>query len=202
MQTSSFTAAPGWYSAQGDPPGTHRYWDGVTWVTGPRPIQLIPVPPATATAGFPGAPPQPFGHQWAPVEYVERNPWEWFMYVVKEKYATFDGRATPAEYWWFTVISWVLLALAVIPTIVISEVAGDESSLITIPVLVFMAIALGLFLPTLAVTSRRLHDTGRSRGWYFISIVPFGGLVLLIFLAMDGDRGPNQYGPDPKGIHR
>ena len=101
---------PGWYPAQGDPPNTHRYWDGASWASGPQPIQPTP-PAAVATAGFPGPPPQPAGHQWAPVEPVERNPWEWFMHVVKEKYSTFDGRATRAEYWWFTAVQWGFLLI-------------------------------------------------------------------------------------------
>jgi len=44
----SDAATPGWYHAEGDPPGTERYWDGSMWTEGPRPI-----------GGFPAAPPTP-----------------------------------------------------------------------------------------------------------------------------------------------
>jgi hypothetical protein len=46
---------------------------------------------------------------------------------------------------------------------------------------------------------RRLHDTGRPRILILIALVPFvGGIILLVFTATEGNRGPNQYGPDPK----
>jgi uncharacterized membrane protein YhaH (DUF805 family) len=66
--------------------------------------------------------------------------------------------------------------------------------------LLFLVVALGLFLPSLAVTVRRLHDTGRSGWWYLISLVPFGGIVLLVFCCLDSTSGPNQFGPNPKGV--
>ena len=54
-------------------------------------------------------------------------------------------------------------------------------------------------IPGLAVTIRRLHDTGMS-GWYIlITLIPYIGiLILLIFMLQEGTSGPNKYGPDPK----
>jgi len=47
---------------------------------------------------------------------------------------------------------------------------------------------------------RRLHDTGKS-GWYvFILLIPFGGIWMLILLFTDSQMGPNEYGPNPKGL--
>ena len=54
-------------------------------------------------------------------------------------------------------------------------------------------------IPTLAVTVRRLHDTGKSGWWYLISFIPIGGLVLFIFTIQEGDPYANKYGNDPKG---
>ena len=72
-----------------------------------------------------------------------------------------------------------------------------------LPILLLAVVALGLLVPSLGVASRRLHDTGRSGKWYLVTFVPYiGGLILMILLAVDGDRGPNQYGPDPKGLQR
>lgn len=60
--------------------------------------------------------------------------------------------------------------------------------------------SLFLFIPALAVTIRRLHDTDRSGWWIFISLVPLiGFIVLLVFWCSEGTRGPNRFGPDPKG---
>lgn len=62
------TQPPGWYPAEGDPPGTHRYWDGSQWTTDPQPIGGgggVAPPPApagdipTLGGGAAGAPPLP-----------------------------------------------------------------------------------------------------------------------------------------------
>ena len=64
--------------------------------------------------------------------------------------------------------------------------------------LILLGFCLATILPGLAVAVRRLHDINRSGLWLLISLVPFGGLVLLIFACIDSDPGPNQYGPNPK----
>ncbi len=96
------------------------------------------------------------------------------------KYADFTGRARRSEYWWFFLFTlMVTVSLALIN-----------------PVLNLVA-ALGLFLPGLAAAVRRLHDTGRSGGYYFIILIPLVGVILLIvWTASEGNIGPNQYG-DP-----
>lgn len=88
------------------------------------------------------------------------------------KYATFDGRAARPEYWWFSLFT-VLAGLV--------GIAIDLS----VHTYVFSLIAsLGLVVPTLAVTVRRMHDTGRSGRWLFIVLVPFiGGIWLIVILA-------------------
>ena len=53
-------------------------------------------------------------------------------------------------------------------------------------------------IPNLAVTIRRLHDQDKSGWWLLISFIPFGGLVLLVFMFIDGTPGENEYGPSPK----
>ncbi|MET7388152.1 DUF805 domain-containing protein [Streptomyces sp. NPDC005385] len=111
---------------------------------------------------------------------------------VLKKYASFQGRARRSEYWMFAlfnvVIALVLLGLA----------AATKS---TVFYVLYIAYILAVILPSLGVLVRRLHDTGRSGGWFFISFVPFvGGLVLFIFTVLEGNPGPNEYGPNPKGI--
>jgi uncharacterized membrane protein YhaH (DUF805 family) len=60
---------------------------------------------------------------------------------------------------------------------------------------------LAVVLPSLAVSVRRLHDTGRSGWWLLISIIPLiGTIVLIVLFATDGERQPNTYGPDPKAV--
>jgi|SRR5215210_7719983 len=105
------------------------------------------------------------------------------------KYATFSGRARRSEYWWFALAN----VLAVIVATVIDQILGNS--------IVSLLVTLGLLLPSLAVTVRRLHDTGRSGFWWFIALVPFvGAVVLLVFECLDSTPGDNQYGPSPKYV--
>ncbi|MCJ1676986.1 DUF805 domain-containing protein [Streptomyces sp. APSN-46.1] len=110
---------------------------------------------------------------------------------VLKKYATFSGRARRQEYWMYTLFNvGIIIVLAIL-----------DAVLSTGPLLVGIYV-LAVFLPSLAVTVRRLHDLGKSGWWYFISLVPFiGGIWLLVLTATAGQQQPNEYGPDPKAIH-
>ena len=58
-----------------------------------------------------------------------------------------------------------------------------------------------MLIPSIAVGVRRLHDTNRSGWWILIGLVPcVGFIILIVFYAMEGVRGDNQYGPDPKVV--
>jgi uncharacterized membrane protein YhaH (DUF805 family) len=60
-------------------------------------------------------------------------------------------------------------------------------------------LALGLFLPGLAVAVRRLHDTNRSGWFYLIQLIPLvGSIILIVFMCQDSATGPNRYGPSLK----
>ena len=98
------------------------------------------------------------------------------------KYAEFVGRARRSEYWWFALFGLVV-------SLVLSPVSTPLSLLAS----------LALFVPNLAVSVRRLHDTGRS-GWYLlIVLVPLAGVIILIvWLATEGEPGTNLYGESPK----
>ena len=76
--------------------------------------------------------------------------------------------------------------------------SGILSSVATGIVFIF---ALVSFIPSLAVTIRRLHDTNRSGWWLLISFIPLiGTIVLIVFLSQDSYPGTNAWGPNPKGI--
>jgi uncharacterized membrane protein YhaH (DUF805 family) len=130
---------------------------------------------------------------------------DWFVLVLK-KYAQFQGRSRRSEYWYFALFH-VLIALAVIvPAIIFIAIgASSHNSIVTglgvVLYLAYFAFSLALLVPSVAVTVRRLHDTGRSGWWYFIALVPFAGpIILLVFLCSDSQPGDNLYGPNPKGI--
>lgn len=95
------------------------------------------------------------------------------------KYVEFEGRACRSEYWYFHLFTFLVILIGVI----------------TGPFVILIGLA--LFLPTLAVNVRRLHDINRS-GWYiFIACVPLiGPIILLIWHCERGTYGDNRFGPD------
>ena len=111
-----------------------------------------------------------------------------FMDSVKtcmQKYASFEGRASRSEYWWF----YFAYFIALIPAgIVDSLVFGIE---LNDPTWFTWGLQLALALPILAAGIRRIHDHGKS-GWFIL--IPFYNLILLIF---EGEAIPNTYGPVP-----
>ena len=103
------------------------------------------------------------------------------------QYAGFSGRARRSEYWWFFLFYFIA-----------SIVASVIDALLGVPIATIVLV-LGLIVPTLAVSVRRLHDTGRSGWWILIGLVPLVGfIVLIVFHVQDSQPGTNQYGPSPK----
>ena len=85
---------------------------------------------------------------------------------VFSKFATFSGRARRSEYWWFVAFSIVVLLVA----LVIDNAAGLKIEGQQIGWVYTVAAPL-LFIPSIAVTVRRLHDTGRSGWWWFLPLL-------------------------------
>lgn len=109
-----------------------------------------------------------------------------------KKYAQFSGRATRAEFWTFSLVNVVIY-------VVLAGIGASSKDLSVVGFGLYGAFALAALVPSLAVIWRRLHDTGRSGGWFFISLVPLiGGLWLFILTLLGGTAGPNQFGPDPR----
>lgn len=108
------------------------------------------------------------------------------------KYATFSGRASRSEFWWFylflTLLSWVV-------PIVGAVIIGGNPLLQEILTYI---VALAVFLPMLSVTARRLHDTGRTGWWQLLYLTIIGGILVLIWCAFDTKMETNKYGPIPE----
>jgi uncharacterized membrane protein YhaH (DUF805 family) len=111
-------------------------------------------------------------------------------------YVNFKGRARRSEYWF---IALFLLLANLATTVIDGAVFADNFGLFLEaggwgPVGVIWSIA--VFLPSLAVLVRRLHDTGRSAWWLLIGLVPLAGvIVLFVFTVFGSDPIANGYGP-------
>jgi uncharacterized membrane protein YhaH (DUF805 family) len=118
---------------------------------------------------------------------------QWYLKVLRQ-YADFEGRARRTEYWMFVLFSVIIsIVLNVLDNLLgLAFMAGTAGWL-------SLLYSLAVLLPSLGVSVRRLHDTGRSGWWVLIALVPLvGAIVLIVFTATEGNRGPNAYGPDPK----
>lgn len=115
----------------------------------------------------------------------------WYLGVLK-KYAMFEGRARRKEYWMFALINLIIGIVLAAMEGLLGIFPDFESS-------VFVAIySLAIFLPYLAVSVRRLHDTNRSGWWFLICLVPIANIILIVYLVQDSYSGTNTYGPNPK----
>lgn len=117
-------------------------------------------------------------------------------------YAKFSGRARRSEFWFFRLFTSLVLIGLFLAMEVGFAATGPRPAPDTAVTFLGLALAifwLAIFLPDLAVTVRRLHDTDRSGWWYLLLLVPFGWVVVLIWTCTKGTDGENNYGPDPFG---
>ena len=108
------------------------------------------------------------------------------------RYFDFKGRATRAEYWWFSLF---LVLGAIVASGADAFVLGNPFGTTGLIEGVFH---LGTFLPSLAVGARRLHDINKSAWWLLLSFTIVGIIPLIIWAIRQGDAGENQYGADPR----
>jgi uncharacterized membrane protein YhaH (DUF805 family) len=157
------------------------------------------------------------------------------MFLPLKRYAEFSGRSRRMEFWMFAVLQFLIGMVFIALFIVLGgglmalATTTDPSGALAAGgaiiglVILYILVSLALFLPALAVSMRRLHDSNRSGWWlwlfwgpYLLSLVTAGaesdaltgsiglvmlagGIVLLVFYFLDGTPGPNRFGEDPKG---
>ena len=117
---------------------------------------------------------------------------------MQEKYASFSGRATRAEYWYFYLFMVLVFFCGTLAGLFLGFAlsGGDENVALGILLIVYGLLTLGLLCPCISVFVRRLHDTGRSGWWYWLGFIPYvGGIVFFIFALMPSEEMDNEYGP-------
>lgn len=170
---------------------------------------------------------------------------DWMLMPLK-RYADFSGRSRRMEYWMWVLFQfliglayWVLVAAFAGAGVMTGDISGlfAAGGAVLLITLLYFLLGLVFFIPNLAVTVRRLHDTNRSGWWILAPMVPYlviifvtmgtlasagpkpdqttlgamgivilvaglamlvVGIILLVFLLLEGTRGPNRFGPDPK----
>lgn len=112
---------------------------------------------------------------------------EWFLKVVRDNYANFNGRARRKEFWMFFLFN-----------IIIGTILSILGLMWTTFYYINIIVSLALFVPFLAVGARRLHDINKSGWMMLMCFIPLLNLYLLYVFCLEGDRGTNEYGEDPK----
>lgn len=110
-----------------------------------------------------------------------------FIRMYTQKYVEFNGRATRKEYWTYAIAYFILMVFFAF----LSEFLFDDAEIL---VNVF---AVASFLPNMGLTARRLHDSGRPGLWAVGIYIPFVNIAVFIFMFLESNPGPNQYGPLP-----
>lgn len=100
----------------------------------------------------------------------------------------FTGRSSRGAYWWWVLFSIIASLLAgIFDVLVLSNPEAVNLS---------NAFAAATFIPSLALTVRRLHDVGRSGWWYLIAFTVIGVFLLLFWMCWPGKRAVNSFGDD------
>ena len=113
------------------------------------------------------------------------------------KYATFSGRASRSEFWWWqlanaivVVVLYVFTAIGAFSGATFDPTTGTSQPgpLIGVGAALLALWGLATIVPALAISWRRLHDGNRSGGFWFLGLIPIvGGIILLVLFILDSD---------------
>ena len=119
------------------------------------------------------------------------------MFEALKKYAVFSGRARRKEYWLFMLLYFIAMVVAgLFDDLVVGERVAFDSTMGVFSWIVF----LGLLIPSIAVSVRRLHDKNLRGWWVLLFLIPLiGTIALFILYCMRGTDGENRFGADPLG---
>ncbi|SKC56210.1 DUF805 domain-containing protein [Krasilnikoviella flava] len=125
---------------------------------------------------------------------------------VFSQYATFSGRARRSEFWFWYLFLVIISAvggilLGIVGSASLDTATGTFGAGFYVLTALISIVWLALLLPTLAVMVRRLHDQDKSGFFWFMTLIPLAGpIIMIVFYATAGTVGPNRFGPDPKGL--
>ena len=105
-----------------------------------------------------------------------------------KKYFVFDGRAKRSEFWWFFLFCFLVGIVTAFSDVVVLGYTWEQYGPINI------IAQLGVFIPSLSVGARRLHDTNRSGWWQLLILTIVGIILLIVWFASEGKKKKNKFG--------
>ena len=128
---------------------------------------------------------------------------EW-MLMPYRRYADFSGRSQRMEYWMF-MLFYIIVSILCVFLMIAGGLAMDEGGqsepgpLFWLGVVALVIFVLVSLIPSVAVQVRRFHDQDKSGWLVLLGFVPYvDNLIVFIFMCLEGTRGPNRFGNDPK----
>jgi uncharacterized membrane protein YhaH (DUF805 family) len=132
-----------------------------------------------------------------------------WMFTPLWRYFDFSGRSRRLEFWLYFLLHFIAvaaLAMWIFGILVAIGRAGDSGHVVSDaagslgPALTLFGIFMAAtIIPSIAVQVRRFHDQDMSGLLVLLNLVPgVGGLIVLIFMALEGTKGPNRFGADPR----
>lgn len=123
----------------------------------------------------------------------------------------FSGRTSRSDYWWAVLCNLIVAfgvglvagIIGVIPALISEDLAGIGSAIQNI---ITYGWSLVVLIPGMSMAIRRLHDIGKS-GWMYLvccltsACCGIGSIILIVFMCMDSQPGPNQWGPNPNEMN-
>lgn len=124
-----------------------------------------------------------------------------------QKYATFSGRASRSEYWWFMLFNFIIVMALYIVTMMllvssVDPVTGEPGMAFLLPLILMSLYGLAIFIPSIALAVRRLHDANFSGFMYLLAFVPLANVAVFIFTLMPSNPAGarfDEYQPQPFG---
>ena len=127
---------------------------------------------------------------------------EWFLKVVRDNYANFNGRARRKEYWMFILFNMIFAIIAAVADNILglAFTVGEGSYAVSMGYgWIYTLYTLAIIIPSTAVMARRMHDIDKSGWMCLILFIPMVGAIwFLVLLCKDSNPGDNKYGPSPK----
>jgi uncharacterized membrane protein YhaH (DUF805 family) len=126
---------------------------------------------------------------------------KYYLDILTNKYADFNGRARRKEYWMWTLYYTIVLLFAM----VLDNVLGLNFELLGQNLgygWLYVTIGITHLIPGLGIVVRRLHDVGKSGWFYLIILIPLIGFIwILVLFCTEGDKEDNKWGSNPKLIN-
>ena len=116
---------------------------------------------------------------------------KYYLDTIRNKFALFKGKATRKEFWYFTLFDFATLFALFLFDVILVKIVGARSSIYTFYNILGFLFLFGLLIPRIAIGVRRLHDVNMSGWFYLVNLIPYLGIILFLWAAVQPSRSSN-----------